>query len=458
MSRIYQYGSGGQFIPSSSDQRYNEGEDEDEDEGQEELGEEENEGEEDEEVQEEAWADDDNEMHTSPPDEPIEGGDISYPGGPLHSHLLSGYKDHVARQIWEGQDERKMKVINHTEMLHIWDLKIDKTHPTFKRIVLNSGLNIISSCAHEHVEKTLICAFLERWHRETNSVHMPFGEMTMTLEDIRCLTGLNITGKPVLEISAYSTQKVEAKIHELLGIPKSSAKDGISKSGGGRISLEWLRTTFRKKVSDEKQAVFAARAYLLYVLGCTIFSDKSGNAVLATYLDLLRDVDSIGEYAWGAAALAFLYRQLGEASRYDCGQISGYITLFASWIYERFPLFSGELNPNFRSELPLSVRWAPKLGPLKFPELRMKRQQIDIMRDSEVIKFMYYVFQIFVLLIYFFKNITFMLFFFFMFECRLFGCHMKVGYENYTVIRESVYMLERYLPERSTNRIFRIGF
>ncbi|MCI55521.1 serine/threonine-protein phosphatase 7 long form-like protein, partial [Trifolium medium] len=29
--------------------------------------------------------------------------------------------------------------------------------------------------------------FVERWHEETNNFHMPSGEMTVTLDDVRCL-------------------------------------------------------------------------------------------------------------------------------------------------------------------------------------------------------------------------------------------------------------------------------
>ncbi|KAK1258237.1 hypothetical protein QJS04_geneDACA021523 [Acorus gramineus] len=57
----------------------------------------------------------------------------------------------------------------------------------------------------------------------------------------------------------------------------------------------------------------AVRGYLLYLLGCTIFSDKSGSLVSVEYLQYLEDLDKVKDYAWGAAALVHLYRQLGIA-------------------------------------------------------------------------------------------------------------------------------------------------
>ena len=59
---------------------------------------------------------------------------------------------------------------------------------------------------------------------------------------------------------------------------------------------------------------------------------------------MLTDIDAISSYAWGAAALAFLYRQLGLASRTGVKQIAGYLKLLEAWIYEHFRL--GRPHPN----------------------------------------------------------------------------------------------------------------
>ena len=44
------------------------------------------------------------------------------------------------------------------------------------------------------IDHCLICAFVERWHEETLSFHLPFGEMTVTLDDVSCLLHLPIDG------------------------------------------------------------------------------------------------------------------------------------------------------------------------------------------------------------------------------------------------------------------------
>ncbi|KAK9158794.1 hypothetical protein Scep_005368 [Stephania cephalantha] len=43
----------------------------------------------------------------------------------------------------------------------------------------------------------LISAFMERWQQETNTFHLPFGEMSITLEDMRMLLKIPVMGKVV---------------------------------------------------------------------------------------------------------------------------------------------------------------------------------------------------------------------------------------------------------------------
>jgi len=71
----------------------------------------------------------------------------------------------------------------------------------------------------------------------------------------------------------------------------------------------------------------AVRGYIMYLLGCTLFVDKTKNRVRPRFCPLIQDVSTISQYAWGAAALAYMYRQLGVASRADARQLSGCLTL-----------------------------------------------------------------------------------------------------------------------------------
>ena len=64
-----------------------------------------------------------------------------------------------------------------------------------------------------------------------------------------------------------------------------------------------------------------------YLVGITLFTDKSATAVDVVYLRYFRDIDIVAGYSWGAATLAHLYRDISKAARWNCGQVSGYLTL-----------------------------------------------------------------------------------------------------------------------------------
>ena len=66
---------------------------------------------------------------------------------------------------------------------------------------------------------------------------------------------------------------------------------------------------------------------MLHLVGCTLFADKSATSVVVVYLELFRDLSMVGSYAWGAACLAYLYRQLSTATRFEVRQLGGYLTL-----------------------------------------------------------------------------------------------------------------------------------
>ena len=73
--------------------------------------------------------------------------------------------------------------------------------------------------------------------------------------------------------------------------------------------------------------IVAARAYLLHLVGCTLFSNKSATYVHVVHLEAFRDLGQSGGYAWGVATLVHMYDQLDEASRTTTRQIGGYLTL-----------------------------------------------------------------------------------------------------------------------------------
>ncbi|KAJ1413648.1 Aminotransferase-like, plant mobile domain [Sesbania bispinosa] len=216
--------------------------------------------------------------------------EAGYEGGPWDTTFLRSYEFHVAQRLWTGEDRGALKVLTHGR-------KLKRPEDDYIRdIIDDSGLGPLIEGTHSMIDRSLISAFTERWHRETSSFHLPVGEMTITLEDVSSLLHLPVIG----------------------------------------------------------------RLFSLLALGCTIFADKSATIVRVTYLELFRDLSSVGNIAWGATAPTYLYEQLKDASCHNTRQLAGYSTLLQAWILEHFPhIMHIEMSPDYVDGMPLCRRLRP---------------------------------------------------------------------------------------------------
>ncbi|MCI71212.1 serine/threonine-protein phosphatase 7 long form-like protein [Trifolium medium] len=64
------------------------------------------------------------------------------------------------------------------------------------------------------------------------------------------------------------------------------------------------------------------------LVGTTIFSNKAKNYADLTYLTYFKDLDWVDSYAWGTAALTFLYEKLSNATVLSCTYVAGYLTCY----------------------------------------------------------------------------------------------------------------------------------
>ncbi|CAN0838275.1 Protein MAIN-LIKE 1 [Linum grandiflorum] len=189
----------------------------------------------------------------------------------------------------------------------------------------------------------LCTALMEWWRPETNTFYMYHGEMTITLEDVSFMTGLPVDGAAVFEEYPARDYDWDETIFRILG--EMPGADDYANDG--RLKLTWLKRTFKGRIpsSDELQWKQYARAYTLACIGSFLMADRSGAAVHPVYLLLFkreRPNDYL-QYAWGAAALAWLYREIGH-SFYNLethgkagGDVGGWMVLLQAWALEHFP-------------------------------------------------------------------------------------------------------------------------
>ncbi|KAK9114297.1 hypothetical protein Syun_021094 [Stephania yunnanensis] len=289
-------------------------------------------------------------------------------GGPEDGSLLKSFKDHIALAIWSNEDCPTLKCINHDAQIQEWDLQ--SCHPdtaSLQRIIQCSGLNTLIDYSYRKANKEVITAFMERWQQETNIFHLPFGEMSISLEDVSMLLKIPVTGKVVAveNFARYTNESCSDAIKlvsKLLRVIIEDAEEEVNISKGLTVRKGWPKSRWCPKAGSRNinypSVECTARAYLLYLLSCTLFAYKSGSRVSIALLKLLEDLDDVRNYAWGAAALAYLYRHLGSATRLQVSQIVGYLALLEGWVYEHFKLGLATPNAKYMDYVqPRVCRW-----------------------------------------------------------------------------------------------------
>ncbi|QHN91955.1 serine/threonine-protein phosphatase 7 long form homolog [Arachis hypogaea] len=143
-------------------------------------------------------------------------------------------------------------------------------------------------------QKALVNALVERWYPDTHTFYLPIGECA---EDMVMILGLPTDGLPVTGMTMSSFEALEAEyLHQFEVAPRKS------NCRGSGIKLTWLRDLKeRLQLTDEN------------------------------------NIQSIGQYSWGSACLAYLYRALCRASHFDCKEIDSSLTQLLVWAWIRLP-------------------------------------------------------------------------------------------------------------------------
>ena len=243
------------------------------------------------------------------------------------------------------------------------------------RVLPGTPLGRLPYIMHQHIDSALITAFVERWQPDTNTFHMPWGEMTIMLHDVQRILGIGIDGSLPTEPSDHDWQ---LGLAGLFGEPLSElrAKGHFT---SGSINVGSLLQLCHRSQSGDTQAT----AYFMAIVGSTLLVDKTRvgmrpHPVLAVAADQ-------ADIARGTLTLAYLYRQLGMATRTGCKTIAGCLTLLQTWIYEYFPAF----RPHPRqADMPNKTRaemWSPPKPIRELSRLIDCRSILDAMTEAQVL-------------------------------------------------------------------------
>ncbi|XP_058726959.1 protein MAIN-LIKE 1-like [Vicia villosa] len=245
----------------------------------------------------------------------------------------------------------------------------------FNDHVRGSGLCGLCMTGYTTISTGMQGAFVERWHKETSSFHLPVGELTITLHDVQCLLHLPIRG-PLLDHSRIQrVEAIEWMMH-YLGLPHEVAHLECVSTSGPHVRFNTLSLYFEfhldaaAEAEQEGNDLFreyhrgcALRCWYMHVVGAACFVDKSARYVDVAYLRYFMDLDTVHQWNWGAATLAYLYQKLNEASNWRTRQLVGSCTLLTSWIISYFSRIHGfHIDPAYVDAMPRAARYALQRG------------------------------------------------------------------------------------------------
>jgi len=176
-----------------------------------------------------------------------------------------------------------------------------------------SGLTPLLTSGYKNISHGFVFAMLERWHEETSSFHLPVGEMAITLDDVACLLGIPVTRRLFPDRKLTREEGIEMKQVDLLFIAEATAKE-VGKQGAAHISFGVLKRRYEELLNrcnqlfepdtqeeqDEQAQVRLAciKAFLLLLLGWTIFSGKNSKNINLLWLLALQDMDELDNWSW----------------------------------------------------------------------------------------------------------------------------------------------------------------
>ncbi|XP_020236263.1 protein MAIN-LIKE 2 [Cajanus cajan] len=139
---------------------------------------------------------------------------------------------HISEHIWNGAEDRVLKVRSAKQS----KLRGGDIPAAVQDLLQRAGFMGMTQISYFLVDNHLISALVERWRPETHMFHMPFGECTITLEDVAILLGLKISGAP---ITGYASMDWGALVQRLLGMTPPKAM-----LVGGRLRMRWIDQHF----------------------------------------------------------------------------------------------------------------------------------------------------------------------------------------------------------------------
>ncbi|XP_033128688.1 uncharacterized protein LOC117125718 isoform X1 [Brassica rapa] len=266
-----------------------------------------------------------------------------------------------------------------------WAIKMSSLHrPTWRKAGIFEA--VMASTKGLNKDTDLLLGIAERWCPDTNTFLFPWGEATITLEDVMVLLGFSVLGSPYFTPLDSSGEEILRTLEEeWVKIRKGSSAHLVTK-------LQWMGR-FMGTWGELEHAAFLG-LWLSYFVFPTRYCHVD-KAVLSIAIHLSRGT----RIALAPPVLAHLYADLSLLKEHIRGfktvmlndkvELSALFKLVQVWTWERFrELRPNNTNPLRQGEPRLALWDEPIQKRAKRPvRMRTKRNVREILANSKMESF-----------------------------------------------------------------------
>ncbi|CAI9094509.1 OLC1v1030262C1 [Oldenlandia corymbosa var. corymbosa] len=283
--------------------------------------------------------------------------------GPIQDKMLYRQTKHRSQAVYENRipDIKTFRLKGRRYDSDFWAL-YKNTAPEVKEVIRRADfegiMKVWASAVHGEVlnnirkfgfgpfsrigsircDHALLTALVERWRPETHTFHLPFGEATITLQDVEVLLGLRVDGLPVTGDHT---------------MPEGGWVAYLERMFGFRFQTEESKLTS----SPHEAHLERARCFVGWLVCGLLFSNTTRNSFPLDLVHFLHTPEICSEYSWG------YYRLCDSSSAKDTG-----------WEAQSF-------------SLPMGTRWSREKevqGITRF-NLAAYRDQLAVLAESDFV-------------------------------------------------------------------------
>ncbi|XP_045822340.1 uncharacterized protein LOC123915242 [Trifolium pratense] len=288
---------------------------------------------------------------------------------PFSSSSVSGLKERPLTTHFHGWRYNQEK----------WFYWVDKLKPKYQHLWRKAGIfqAIMSTKCYIHKYVNLLIGVVDNWCSETNTFVFPFGEATITLEDVMVLGGYPILGDPVF------TSLEDQELREVQKKLILARQQPTNRKQRGQRTLAWM------DIFIDKGSEIEHEAFLATWLSMFVFPHLS--LVKSCLFPIAIHLARGNPIALAPAVLASLYKDLSffkktivDLSKYPIDEVTirSPFYLVQIWVWERFK----NLQPQpmlINHGDPFLLRWH------KVRSVQMKIDSVKLALDSATNDFLW---------------------------------------------------------------------